>query len=83
MRKAGPHEDRLVIPDPQDALDKLLTKPRQWKSRFDEAHADGMAALKEGDTAALGNAIDREKAIIEEQRAAIEAALRPSKPTKK
>lgn len=80
-RKPEPNEERVVVPDLRAALEQLLKKSKQWKSRFDEAHADGMAALKNGDTAALGNAIDREKAIIEEQRAAIiEATKPPSKP---
>ena len=40
---------------------------RILKARFDAADADGMAALKTGDYKQLGDAIEREKAIFEEQ----------------
>ena len=40
---------------------------RQLKDEFDIAHRQGMNALKSGDYAAFGDAVDRENTIIAEQ----------------
>jgi len=45
---------------------------RQLKDEFDIAHRQGMNALKSGDYAAFGDAVDRENAIIAEQTELIE-----------
>jgi hypothetical protein len=40
---------------------------RQLKTRFDIAHKDGMKAIRSGDYEGFGNAVEREREIIEEQ----------------
>ncbi len=40
---------------------------RELKARFDEAHAEGMAALQRQDFQALESAIRRERDILNEQ----------------
>jgi hypothetical protein len=41
------------------------------RAQFDAVHADGLDALQSGDFQKLTQAIDRERAILEEQRALI------------
>jgi hypothetical protein len=53
--------------------EELANASRNLKAQFDDAHAKGMAALKDGDYKALGEAIDRERAITEEQATLIPA----------
>ena len=45
----------------------LANAARDLKAQFDDAHKKGMAALKDGDYKALGEAIERERTITEEQ----------------
>ena len=53
------------------------------KSRFDAAHAQGVAALKRGDFAAAGEAIRRQRDILEEQRNLVIFRLHRSKPQRR
>ena len=50
---------------------------RQLKDEFDIAHRQGMNALKSGDYAAFGDAVDRENTIIAEQTELIAKQLDP------
>ena len=50
---------------------------RQLKDEFDIAHRQGMSALKSGDYAAFGDAVDRENTIIAEQTELIAEQLDP------
>ena len=67
-QKRGPKEERLIIrDDPAEALARLL-KPKKTtslKAAFDAAHKDGIDAIQRGDYDAFGNAIDRERKIID------------------
>lgn len=70
-RKRGPKEERLIIrDDPAEALRRLLkpnktTSLKSLKAAFDAAHKDGMDAIQRGDYDAFGNAIDRERKILD------------------
>jgi len=50
---------------------------RHLKDEFDIAHRQGMSALKTGDYAGFGHAVDRENAIIAEQTKLIAAHSGP------
>ena len=66
-RKRGPKEERLITrDDPAETLRRLL-KPNKTslKAAFDAAHKDGMDAIQRGDYDAFGNAIDRERKILD------------------
>jgi hypothetical protein len=67
-RKRGPKEERLIIrDDPAETLRRLLkpNKTTSLKAAFDAAHKDGMDAIQRGDYDAFGNAIDRERKILD------------------
>jgi hypothetical protein len=69
----GPGEKRMIIrEDSPDARARLLRTSRETlktlKAEFDAAHVKGMAALRSGDYAALGKAIDAERRLIDKQR---------------
>ena len=75
LKKRGPKEQRLVVPDPVVALGPAKTAAKRVATLlrdFKKAHADGMAALEKQDFDALGNAIKRERNIIETQSELIE-----------
>ena len=73
MKKRKPHkrdrkeERRIIRDDPAEALARLLkpNKTTSLKAAFDAAHKDGMDAIQRGDYDAFGNAIDRERKIID------------------
>ena len=52
---------------------------RQLKDEFDIAHRQGMNALKSGDYAAFGDAVDRENTIIAEQTETHRGAVGPGR----
>ena len=54
-------------------------RPTTLKAEFDAAHADGMAALKRGDYDAFGNAIERERKVIDAMGARIKSAKKRGK----
>ena len=67
-RQRGPKERLIIRDDPADAAARLLksNKTTRLKAAFDAAHKDGMDALQRGDYEAFGNAIDRERKIIDD-----------------
>jgi len=69
-RKRLPKEKRLT--DPVVALGPAKTAVQTLLNDFRMAHADGMAALEKQDFDALGDAIKRERNIIEAQSELIE-----------
>ena len=74
-KKRRPKETRLVIPDPFVALGPTKAAAQRvatLRKDFQKAHADGMTALQSGDLDALGDAIKRERDIIEIQSELIE-----------
>ena len=74
-KKRRPKQKRLVLTDPVVALGPTKTaaeKIATLRKDFQEAHADGMTALQRGDFDALGDAIKRERDIIEIQSELIE-----------
>ena len=75
-------EDPLVSAEQRRATRDRLQNVRKAKAAFDKAHASGIKALKEGDYDALGEAIDEERAIIEQQGKNIESTKTPRKPSK-
>jgi hypothetical protein len=71
----GGQEKRLVITDPVVALGPTKTAAEKMVTLlmdFQQAHADGMTALQRGDFDAFGDAIKRERDIIETQSEMIE-----------
>ena len=58
---------------------KRRAKARRLKQEFDAAHRQGMDALKKGDYAKLGKAIETERVVVKEQAAIAEKAslMRP------
>jgi hypothetical protein len=76
-KKRGRKEERLVITDPtvlrttKIAAEKMATLRKDFK----KAHGDGMAALKNRDFDAFGDAIKRERNIIETQIEMIERSI--------
>ena len=77
-RKRGPKEERLIIrDDPAEALQRLLLKANKitsLKAAFDAAHKNGIDALQRGDYDAFGNAIARERKILDE----IDTTIKPA-----
>ena len=74
-KKRGRKEKRLVVPDPVVALGPTMTAAHRvatLRKDFKKAHADGMAALEKQDFDALGDAIRRERDLIETQSEMIE-----------
>jgi hypothetical protein len=72
-KKRRPKQKRLT--DPVVALGPTKTaaeKIATLRKDFQEAHADGMTAVQRGDFDALGDAIKRERDIIEIQSELIE-----------
>jgi len=65
--RPGPPERLIIRDDPVDALGRRLklNKTTSLKAAFDAAHKDGMDAIQRGDYDAFGNAIDRERKIID------------------
>jgi hypothetical protein len=76
--KPGRTEQRVYTPDLGAALDELQDRRLQ----FQQAHSDGMNALKRGDYLALGDAINRERALLEQQAANIEVRRKPKRSKK-
>ena len=75
QKETGPREKRLVITDPVVALGPTKTAAEKMVTLlmdFQQAHADGMTALQRGDFDAFGDAIKRERDIIETQSELIE-----------
>src|SRR5262245_29280495 len=66
---------------------RLLTaqrsKLRRLKADFDHADAEGRAALEEGDLGKLGDAINREREVIEKQSAIIKAQIQATRKRKR
>ena len=50
----------------------LMESLKRLHADFTNAHEDGMAALKAGDLEAFGEAIRRERAVIDERRALLQ-----------
>jgi hypothetical protein len=68
LRKGGPKKERLVITEDQhDARKPLLTRAQvsDLRTKFREAHKDGLDALKRHDYGALTDAINRERKIAD------------------
>jgi hypothetical protein len=76
-RKRGPKKERQVIADPHATREELL---KSAKDRFDAAHADGLKALNDCDYAAFGEAIERERKIIDELGGGRRLLSKPKKP---
>jgi hypothetical protein len=74
--RPGPPERLIIRDDPVDALGRLLklNKTTSLKTAFDAAHKDGMDAMQRGDYDAFGNAIDRERKIIDD----IDTTIKPA-----
>jgi hypothetical protein len=72
-KKRRPKEKRLT--DPVVALAPTKTAPATLRKDFKKAHANGMAALQKQDFDALGDAIKRERNIIETQSELIERSV--------
>ena len=70
----------IIRDDSVDALARLLklNKTTSLKAAFDAAHKDGMDAIQRGDYDAFGNAIDRERKIIDD----IDTTIKPA-PTRR
>ena len=58
-------------------------KVRRQARKFQEAHEEGMAALRQGDFEMLGDAIAKERAIIEEQSRLLEEVIGKATKVKK
>jgi hypothetical protein len=78
-KKRGSREERLVITDPPGPLASLRRRTKTaaatiatLRKDFKKAHEDGMAALDNQDFDALGDAIKRERNIIDIQSELIE-----------
>lgn len=53
---------------------------RRLKQEYDAVHHQGMDALKKGDYAKFGKAIDRERVLLKEHAAIVEEAIARTKP---
>ena len=51
----------------------IIARLRELRALFADAHREGMECLDRGDMAGLGEAIARERQIIEEQQKLLEA----------
>jgi hypothetical protein len=69
LQDAGARRDRAAR---TAALNDLRAGAAERKARFDAAHREGMKALAEHDYDKLSEAIQRERAVLEEQQAAIQ-----------
>jgi hypothetical protein len=78
-RKVGRPTEGLVTADPAAELSK---RHSDRNDQFKAAHRKGMAALKTGDYRALGDAINRERELIDEQTSIIKKSTE-SVPNKK
>jgi hypothetical protein len=63
-----------------DSMTTSRARIRELKAEFDAAHEAGMASLEAHDYEGLGDAISRERELIEEQASMLDTTPPPSDP---